>query len=288
MIGLALLALVPFLWQPGWWQSKTFGENHAVGKPPNRGATGAQGTGDNERGSKDRPLVVDPKGHQDTPAETAQAKTEKQHASDVERSTLFYTGLTAWATFALCIVGLGGIIAAIYTLRAIETQSGIQSRSIELQERAMQQWVSYGNWRSEYRQSDGGRQLLIIDLNVWNDTNFPLTLPEACIRFEMGGVKARFEFRENNFLPPRHPYPVHMWFTITNEQATRFMTGGIPIRIIGDLTHVGSLGKPQEQSFCGVLWCHKTLTRFEEETPKNQNEPHAGETHSDAPPETAN
>jgi len=48
-------------------------------------------------------------------------------------------------------------------------------RQVDLQERMMQQWVDYGNWRTEHVIIDG-QQVLRISLDIVNPTSFPWRL----------------------------------------------------------------------------------------------------------------
>jgi len=125
-----VLAWIPLLWEPTWGQSPGIGKDHTVVKPPN-GCNGSDQDGrTDERGSKDWPFVVDTEGHQQSDAERAQSDAKEQRARDVERWTLYFAQLSAWATVVLVLIGFGGVVAAIVTLLAIKRQADLQERSI--------------------------------------------------------------------------------------------------------------------------------------------------------------
>lgn len=250
-----------------------------------------------ERGSKERPLVIDAVGHQDTEEERAEANTKQQRASEVERWTLYFAQLSAWATFALVIVGAGGIIAAIWTLKVIkkqgdhmarqvtlmerqtniiQQQTDLQTRAIDLQERQMVQWVKYNKWHSWFVLNEGHKTNawpaahLHIKLEIENTTAFPLTLPDSRISLTFGEFnKRRIEFRVDTILLPNTPQTVdfHGW-PLSAEQVELFYVYGIPIQVEGDLSYIGVLGKLTPQVFCGQLNCLASGTTFEEETPQ--------------------
>jgi hypothetical protein len=47
----------------------------------------------------------------------------------------------------------------VLSLRKIKQQTELQTRSIELQERTMPQWVDYGSWNSHREVQEGGRRI---------------------------------------------------------------------------------------------------------------------------------
>jgi hypothetical protein len=94
-----------------------------IAKPPQGRTSSGNDAGEDNRGSKERPLVVDTKGHQDSPAEAAEAKAEQQYQRDIERRTLYLAGIASYATIALVVIGLGGVCAAIWTLLVIQRQT---------------------------------------------------------------------------------------------------------------------------------------------------------------------
>lgn len=131
---LLLLAWVPLLWQPVRGQSPGVGVKKTVVEPPDGRKGSDPKKWADERGSKERPFIVDTEGHQQSDTERTQSDTKEQRAREVERWTLYFAQLGAWATAALVVIGLGGVVAAIVTLLAIKRQA-------ELQERAIRPWI---------------------------------------------------------------------------------------------------------------------------------------------------
>jgi len=168
-------------------------------------------------------------------------------------------------------------VLAQSTLGAIEKQAQLMAHQINLQERAMAQWVNYGNWHSELIPDGDNWFRLVIHLNVENPTSLPLTLQGAKITVWVGdGCWSAFGFRESHILRPNNPYKVDIGFSqITQDKATQFEENALVYRVDGDLSHVGALGKRQEQMFCGYLFCGRSGTRFEEDTPRAQGQPNS-------------
>jgi hypothetical protein len=168
----------------------------------------------------------------------------------------------------LLVVGISGVRAAISTLNKI-------SRQVDLQERTMQQWVDYRNWRSEYRASDNGRQLLLVGFDVVNPTNFPVTIPSGQFSFRFNENTRDMAPSPNWRLLPNRQYPVDVWFTVTTDEAESFVRGnGIAIRVSGSLDHIGSLGKTEREPLRGTIHCHQRTpggAAFEDEPVAEKN-----------------
>jgi hypothetical protein len=92
-------------------------------EPKQHSGSGTKAAQESERGTPEVPFVVDTQGHIQTKAEAADAKAEKDHAAYIEGRTLCFTGISAIATVALVLVGLGGVFAAMWTLLAIKSQT---------------------------------------------------------------------------------------------------------------------------------------------------------------------
>ena len=92
-----------------------------------------------ESGTAEVPFVVDTQGHSQTPEEAEKAKDAGYHAAYVEGRTLLLASIAAYATVALVFIGFGGVIAAVWTLKAIEGQGKQADRHLVLVERP---WLS--------------------------------------------------------------------------------------------------------------------------------------------------
>jgi hypothetical protein len=261
-----VLAGAPSSWQPLRGQAPTGRENQTVGKPPQGRDNSQNSGGSDQRGSKERPFVVDTKGHQDSPGETAETNAEKEHQRYVEGRTLYFAAIAAWATVALCIIGIGGTFAALLTLNAIR-------RQVALQELTLEQWVDYGNFKSEYRANDSGRQLMVISLELLNPSNFPVVLPDASLLFEMGNTKITSKPGVSICrLLPNKPHRISVGFELSADQAEVYAHGsGLVVRVSGNLAHIGTLKERHEQPISGKLMCHERFTVFEEETTRQDS-----------------
>src|ERR1700683_4503045 len=119
VLVLALCAWIPSCWQPIWAQVPSVGIKSGSQKKNQTPLSPSKPTAD-QRGTKNSPLVVDTEGHQDTPAETEEKASEKEEKHSFDTWTLRWAGITAGTTVVLMFVGIGGVMAAIRTLRAIE------------------------------------------------------------------------------------------------------------------------------------------------------------------------
>ena len=131
-----LLAWTVFLWQPTWGQAASE-RVEAEQKRPDDRARGGRGT--DTRGTKENPLVVDAGGHKETDIErqehekqSTKAKAEENYHRSVDRWELIWYGITAIATAVLVLVGIGSILAAFRTLRAIESQTALAKTQADI------------------------------------------------------------------------------------------------------------------------------------------------------------
>lgn len=143
VLAVVLLTGIPLCRQPLWGQAPGIGVE-APKKKPDDTTGSAKPT--KAGGTKENPLVVDTLGHQQAPKEreeaqkqAAEAKAEEQYHRDIDRWMLIWNGMTSIATAILVLVGIGGVCAAIWTLRAIRDQGEQSARHLGLTERP---WIS--------------------------------------------------------------------------------------------------------------------------------------------------
>jgi hypothetical protein len=264
--AIVICALIPLLWQPLRGQTPSVGVK-ARSKQENVPPNSPSQTPSGQRGTKDVPLVVDIEEHKDTPAEAKEKRREKEQKDRIDARTLLSAEITAGATVVLMFVGFGGVWAALWTLNAIR-------RQVALQELTLEQWVDYGNFRSEYRANDSGRQLLVISMELINPSNFPVILPDAKLVFEMGTTKITSQPGGSICrLLPNKPHRLTVGFELTRDQAEQYAHGaGLAVRVSGNIAHIGTLKERHEQPISGMLMCHERMTRFEEETPRKDSD----------------
>jgi hypothetical protein len=239
---IALFAWVPFCWKPLWGQ--TPGVRVETGKNQKQQAEPGTGQpGNAQRGTEDSPLIVDIKQHPKSKTETAEDKRINDAKEYRDRWSFRLAVIGTIISGLLLIIGTGGVYAAICTLRAIETQAEHLERQIQLQEAAMVQWVSVGNWRSSHIRRDIQPKpinFLRIDFDVANESTFPLTM-YAVFEFLSnlpGATKVR---TTQNGIPlfPRKPYGFNVSLEITEEQSRQFFESALRIAVHGKITHLG-------------------------------------------------
>jgi hypothetical protein len=171
-------------------------------------------------------------------------------------------------TVLLVIGAAAGIWAAWRTLDAIKRQA-------DLQQAQMQQWVDVGDWKVHISVDEKN---LLIQFNIVNPSNFPLTVKECVLKFGISENRLSYSIGENRRLLPKKigTHAIQMW--ITREEAGRFMGGVLPVFVRGTLIHtdMGNFkGQSVPQSLDGTLICGMGRgARFEPETisPSDKNE----------------
>ena len=182
---LALWTWIPFCWQPLDGQPPAIRVGKGGVKQPDRGQSAKDNRQPDERGTKALPFVVDTEGHQNTKDEQSKADAEKQHIRDIERDTLFYARLGAWATFALVLIGLGGVCAALITLGAIQRQA-------DLQERAIRPWIGTDFIMDGLIRPDGPGRVLISAKVQLRNTGQSIALEGLMLPFLISAVTSVF------------------------------------------------------------------------------------------------
>ena len=202
-----------------------------------------------ERGSAEIPFVVDTQGHRQTPTEAKETKTAKDRAAYVEGRTLLFTGVAAIAAVALVFIGLGGVIAAIRSLKAIEGQ-------VELMKVPYRSVVALEDWAAKYYPE--GLWKLEIQVSIVNQTQFPLTITGGRINLKnVGGPGyTTYGIGEGTFLP-RTPHIIKAPLLAGGDHMETFLNRLLSIPIDGHITHFGPLGQSSAvtQRFSGYLEC---------------------------------
>jgi hypothetical protein len=180
-------------------------------------------------------------------------------------------GITAWAILLTLLA-----IAE----QTVETRNAAQAArdSIRLQESAMEQWIEVTNWRSQLGDllpESYDSQYLLLEVDVVNNTSFPITLKRAEMDFiNTGDGSSRTYFAgEDAFLAPKVPHVVTVAINIDRKQMSEYPRGGIGVNVAGHFCHIGALKKPVAQELKGLLVCRQTETVFNTEihmNPKRQ------------------
>jgi hypothetical protein len=145
VLAIILWAGIPFCWHSLWGQTPSVGKDAGKKKPDNS-STDDKST--DKRGTKENPLVVDTLGHQQTPIErqesekqATKAEADEQYHRGIDRWTLRWSGITAIATGVLVFIGIGGVIAALCTLREIRAQTKATEASVKVLIHSERAWV---------------------------------------------------------------------------------------------------------------------------------------------------
>jgi hypothetical protein len=133
IVAVILWAWIPLCWQPLWGQAP--GVRVQPGhEEQQKTPLATDHSNDDQRGTKNSPLVVDTTGHQNSPAETAKAKADEERTNYINTWTLRFTGASAVFTGILMFAGIGGVLLAIRTLNGIEAQGGLMERQTKVLE----------------------------------------------------------------------------------------------------------------------------------------------------------
>jgi len=210
------------------------------------GKRGASHSQADQRGTQDSPLVVDTEGHKDNPAETAAKQREKEQRDRIDARTLRSLEITAGATVVLVFVGIGGIIAAVSTLRAIKKQADLMQAQFD-------QWVDVENWRV-----NKGSDKFIVWVDLINHTAYPITLVEGQLTIgENGGVRrTTYILGQKTFLSPNQPHPMDfdLGWGMLPEQVASFSSASF--RVKGTFSHRHRITKKNiRQPLDGLLQC---------------------------------
>lgn len=122
--ALVLWTGILFCWQPLWGQTTSVGIKTSGKEKQQSKLAGSQPAAD-QRGTQNVPLIVDIEGHKKSAGEAAEAKRKNDENEYRNRWTFRLTILTTLFTGALILVGIGGVLAALRTLVAIENQVAV-------------------------------------------------------------------------------------------------------------------------------------------------------------------
>lgn len=224
-----------------------------------------------QRGTKDSPFVVDTEGHKDTPAETAAKQREKDKEDHIANRTLRSAEITAGATVVLMFAGIGGVIAAVRTLRAIKRQADLMQAQFD-------QWVELENWRTKKPELDK----FIVWVDLVNHTAYPITLDDGYLTIsDNAGTPSRtYYLGKKTFLSPNQPHPIdfNLGKGMLPEQLASLSSASFKVK--GTFSHRHRITKKEiKQPLEGMLQCerwksdhkwHATYTAFIHMNPEVQ------------------
>ncbi|MGI8959157.1 MAG: hypothetical protein ACR2IV_05220 [Bryobacteraceae bacterium] len=243
----------PLLWNPAFGQSQGVGVS-GVQKPNNRTSGKTADTQADERGTYNRPFVVDTEGRKKNDQEATEAKADKDRTDYVQRWTLYYAGTAAVGTIGLVIVGAFAALFANRTLRAIERQGDFLREQVILMQAPHRQWIQLQNWHAR---CEPDRNRLLVRVDLLNPTDFPVTV-SGSITFK-GNFPTKYELSERMFLPPNTPGAIDVIVDINDEQIALFNQDILDIKVKGVFSHRATVYNQTltYQEFSGWLRCGK-------------------------------
>jgi hypothetical protein len=244
----------------------------ATGQTANSAARDSQKKSDTGNNGNNPPVAHSTSAKQiDAPAiksETSEDSTEQKNPTvNISESAAVpvewrWYDKVAWGfNILLVLVGLAGIRIAINTLRNVARQTKAMEDSIRLQEAAYYQWVDVTNWRVK----EGGKPAcLIVEFDINNRTNFPLTLKESDITFKKLQPKTRHVIY-GRFVPPNIPIHIEIDIDIGEAKDGTFKSGknNFGISVDGNILFESVRGEVISQSWSGILVCEMDNTTFE-------------------------
>jgi hypothetical protein len=199
IIAVVLWAGIPFCWQPLWGQAPSVGVQKGK-EPKSHSDSKKDATEKTERGTAEVPFVVDTEGHKQTPEDAEKTEATRDHAAYVEGRTLLFAGISAYAATALVFIGLGGVIAAIWTLRQIKRQADLTQAQFD-------QWVELENWRTK-KPTDR----FTVQVDLVNNTAFPVTISDGYLTVTSDAWKtSETHYFGKLFLTPNKPHLIDIW-----------------------------------------------------------------------------
>lgn len=139
------------------------------------------------------------------------------------------------------VVGIVGIIVAAYTLIKIERQTVAIEQQTKLQS---VQWVALKNWRSSRPRPDW----LKIEVDVFNETSFPLTLIACAFRF--GSIESHSILHLT--VTPGAYHTLDFNRTLLPDEVAAYATNCTVFGIRGAITFTG-VGGRVTQPFGGLI-----------------------------------
>ncbi len=165
-----LFAGIPFGWNPllGQSPSERIEPSKNKKQQAEQGAPQAQNT---QRGTENRPLIVDIKEHPKSETEAAEDKRINDAKDYRDRWTFHLAAIGTVISGLLLIIGVGGVCAAVRTLRAIESQATLmerQAKTMEDQTEELKKTVTSTERQLELTH----RPWISADVNIASDLTF--------------------------------------------------------------------------------------------------------------------
>jgi hypothetical protein len=201
LIAFALSAYLPFIWNPLRGQSPSVRIETSKEKPRNT-YTGGQSS--EPRGTEGNPFVIDVSGHHETPIERQERKkqadkaaAEEDYHRGIDRWMLRWTATAAIATGILVLVGIGGTIAAICTIREIRKQTQATRDSVDAFVASERPWLSIEVSPASEIRFDSLGIVCDVDIQITNIGNTPACSVDVWpVIYCLGGQRTAVAKRE--------------------------------------------------------------------------------------------
>jgi hypothetical protein len=200
--------------------------------------------------------VVDTKGHQNTPTETAIEQQGANWEKHVQRRTLYLAFVNTLLAGLLTLAGAIGIVIAVCTLIGIKNQGkrmkeqcDLMKRQADLLAASMTQWVSVRNWTCSLVERTGPLsqepRKLQVEFEIVNESTFPLTI-EGTFRFFLAPPNmAGFNIAPPGLVIfPGTPLVPRVQLDLIEEQSRQYVAGELRIAVHGEIIHTGISSQP--------------------------------------------
>jgi len=160
---------------------------------------------------------------------------------------------STWSNWALVVVGIGAIVAALLTLKKIEEQTVATrdaavatQKSVELQKTLKLQWLVLENWSITGEDSQSVAETIIgLYFSVVNPTDMPLDLKHVEI-FAEGGTKVS---SPNKPLAPSKFHTAFFEIKLSRRETSLYFENSLRLHIFGNLTFRDRFGDRRNQIF---------------------------------------
>jgi hypothetical protein len=173
-----------------------------------------------------------------------------------------------FATWLLVLIGAFGILYAVKTLKVMDQQAKLSTKTLgaikrqaDLQQAAMQQWVTIGKWVVDYAVNT-----LDIKMDIHNPTKLPLTVLTTKVRIGENECLRPHGIQVSGYTPFRAEV---FTYDLSAKEVDEFMRGGILFVVTGVVVYRDCFGDTKEDFFSGLLNCRRESASFEPIALKN-------------------
>jgi hypothetical protein len=203
------------------------------------------------------PIAGRPNGDADQQQSQSQTGRPCAHANGYLCLVLTPTNLPA---IYLILVGIGGIVVAIGTLKILERQTHATAisaeatkKSVVLQEMQLRQWVDLENWEGvcDAWELSKPNPTLNVTFDIWNHTPMPLTLKRV-----VGTIKGETHTSViDSTITPEHSHPVVFPIGLRGEDVGHYGRNELVIHFNGHITYEDAAKRETQQPIDRTFIC---------------------------------